>query len=72
MAELEEKLNAILGDPDAMGQIMALARSLGGGGGSPGSQVHLRRSRERLPRRPRRLNRRSPIYPPCWARWTPG
>ena len=34
MAELEEKLNAILGDPNAMGQIMALARSLGGGGGT--------------------------------------
>ena len=33
MAELEEKLNAILGNPDAMGQIMALARSLNGGGG---------------------------------------
>ena len=31
MAELEEKLNAILGDPRAMGQIMALARSLSGG-----------------------------------------
>ena len=31
MAELEEKLNAILGNPDAMGQIMALARSLNGG-----------------------------------------
>ena len=30
MAELEEKLNAILGNPDAMGQIMALARSLSG------------------------------------------
>lgn len=34
MAELEEKLNAILGNPDAMGQIMALARSLNGGGGT--------------------------------------
>ena len=32
MAELEEKLNAILGDRDAMGQIMALARSLSGEG----------------------------------------
>ena len=30
MAELEEKLSAILGDPQAMGQIMALARSLSG------------------------------------------
>ena len=38
MAELEEKLNAILGNPDAMGQIMALARSLNGGGESPAEQ----------------------------------
>ena len=29
MGELEEKLNAILGDPSAMGQIMSLAQSLG-------------------------------------------
>lgn len=31
MGELDERLNAILGDPQAMGQIMALAQSLGGG-----------------------------------------
>lgn len=30
MAEFEEKLGAILNDPQAMGQIMALARTLGG------------------------------------------
>lgn len=30
MAELEEKLGAILNNPQAMGQIMALAQSLGG------------------------------------------
>ena len=30
MGELEEKLNAILGDQKAMGQIMALAQSLSG------------------------------------------
>ena len=30
MEGFEEKLNNILGDPQAMGQIMALARSLGG------------------------------------------
>ncbi len=30
MAEFEEKLNAILGNQEAMGQIMALARSLSG------------------------------------------
>lgn len=29
MAEWEEKLNTILGDPEAMGQIMALAQHLG-------------------------------------------
>ncbi len=31
MEGFEEKLNTILGDPQTMGQIMALARSLGGG-----------------------------------------
>ena len=29
MGEFEEKLNSILGDKEAMGQIMALAQSLG-------------------------------------------
>ena len=33
MAELEDKLNAILGNPEAMGQIMSLAQSLTGGAG---------------------------------------
>ena len=32
MGELDEKLSAILGNPQAMGQIMALAQSLGGQG----------------------------------------
>ncbi len=32
MGELDEKLNAILGNPQAMGQIMALAKTLGGQG----------------------------------------
>ena len=35
MGELEEKLNTILGDPAAMGQIMALAQSLGKSDPSP-------------------------------------
>lgn len=30
MSELESRLEQVLNDPDAMGQIMALARSLGG------------------------------------------
>ena len=33
MAEFEEKLNAILGNQEAMSQIMSLAHSLSGGGG---------------------------------------
>ena len=33
MAEFDDKLNSILGNPDAMAQIMQLAQSLGGGGG---------------------------------------
>ncbi len=36
MAEFEEKLNAILSDPKAMGQIMSIARALGGDGGGGG------------------------------------
>ena len=35
MAEFEEKLNAILGNQEAMSQIMSLARSLSGGDGPP-------------------------------------
>ena len=35
MAEFEDTLNAILSDPDTMGQIMALAGKLGGGDPSP-------------------------------------
>ena len=39
MSEFEEKLNAILSNPDAMSQVMHLAQSLdlGGGGSSAGS-----------------------------------
>ena len=35
MAEFEEKLSSILGDQNAMSQIMALAQSLSGGGEHP-------------------------------------
>lgn len=39
MAELEEKLNAILGNPEAMGQIVSIAKALTGenGAGAPAS-----------------------------------
>lgn len=39
MSEFEEKLNAILSNPDAMSQVMHLAQSLNlGGGGNPPAQ----------------------------------
>lgn len=40
MSEFEEKLNAILSNPDAMSQVMNLAQSLnlGGGGEGPSAQ----------------------------------
>ena len=37
MSEFDEKLNALLSDPDSMAQIMQLAQSLSGGGGSSAS-----------------------------------
>ena len=38
MSEFEDKLNAILSNPDAMAQVMNLAQSLDLGGGSGGRQ----------------------------------
>lgn len=38
MGELDEKLNAILGNQEAMGQIMALAQSLGASGALGGGE----------------------------------
>ena len=39
MAEFEEKLNSILGDQNAMSQIMALAQSLSGAGSPPAAEM---------------------------------
>lgn len=44
--ELEEKLNAILGDQAAMGQIMALAQSLGKSAPAPREEGENREDRE--------------------------
>ena len=38
MSDFEEKLNAILSNPEAMAQVAALAQSLGGGGAQQESQ----------------------------------
>ena len=35
MDEMQDKLNAVLGNPDMMAQIMSMAQSLGGGASSP-------------------------------------
>lgn len=39
MAEFEDKLNAILGDPEAMGQIVSIAKALTGEGDSAPAQT---------------------------------
>lgn len=41
MAEFDDKLNSILGNPDAMAQIMQLAQSLGGGTSPQGQQPQM-------------------------------
>lgn len=35
MSEMEDKLNALLGDPESMGRIMSLAQQLSGGAAPP-------------------------------------
>ena len=47
MSDFEEKLNAILSDPDAMAQVMGLAQSLGAGGGFGGDDK--KKKAERVP-----------------------
>lgn len=39
MGQWEEKLGAILNDPQAMSQIMSIAQSIGGGPGQPGQDT---------------------------------
>ena len=39
MDDMQDKLNAVLGNPDMMAQIMSMAQSLGGGAPSPPSPV---------------------------------
>ena len=39
MGEFEEKLNALLSNPDALSQVMNLAQSLDLGGGSGGGTI---------------------------------
>jgi hypothetical protein len=75
--DFTEQLNAVLGNPEAMGQIMSIARALTGDGNAAPPQARrprrrLRRQQSPNPSRPRRppcrpRRRRAPprIYPGC-------
>ena len=68
MSELEDKLNTILGDPQAMGQIMALAQSLGGG--KERHQPETPPPPEYGDEPPPALTQNRPLHrtcPPCWV-----
>ncbi len=64
MAEFDEKLNALLSDPNSMAQIMQLAQSLSGGTTQPPPAAPASR---RLPPLPRERT----CSPPWPAVWTP-
>lgn len=69
MAELDDKLNSILGNPEAMGQIMAIAKALSGEGAkqenSPAQDAEEYRSTEEPPESPSAVSSSSPQ--PDWS-----
>ena len=72
MAEFEEKLNTLLGDPEAMGQILSIAKALTGEGEkAPESQgpppPPPLRTKSRAPGPPPRLRPIGAAYWACWA-----
>ena len=76
MAEFEDKLNAILADPEAMGQIVSIAKPLPEKLPRPRPARSRRRARprKRPPLLPHRRRNRKPPAPsptggPCWACW---
>ena len=75
MSELEEKLEGILGNPQAMAQIMSLAQSLNSGGAAQqsNSEPRLTASHPALPRPllhpPQRLSPAPRQQLPLWADW---
>ncbi len=73
MGEFEEKLNSILGDKEAMGQIMALAQSWESQRPPLGApEEETREPGWERPAHPRRSPGRGRIPCPCWAAWIPG
>lgn len=63
MSELEEKLESVLGNPQAMAQIMALAQSLNGGGSPPAAGA----GEPSQPQEQPQEQTQSPVPPPAPA-----
>ena len=56
MSDFEDKLNAILSNPDAMAQVMQLAQSLGGTGSTDRGKVQQEEAPPQPPEPPRHSN----------------
>lgn len=67
MSELEEKLESVLGNPQAMAQIMALAQSLNGGGSPPAAGGGEPSQPQEQPQEQAQTQAQSPAPPPAPA-----
>lgn len=67
MSELEEKLESVLGNPQAMAQIMALAQSLNGGGSPPAAGAGEPSQPQEQPQEQAQTQAQSPAPPPAPA-----
>lgn len=67
MAEFEDKLQAILGDPEAMGQIASLAQALSGGQGGEAAPADSAAAEQTESGAPPPERMPPPISPPCWG-----
>lgn len=65
MSELEEKLESVLGNPQAMAQIMALAQSLNGGGSPPAAGAGEPSQPQEQPQEQAQTQAQSPAPPPA-------
>lgn len=65
MSELEEKLESVLGNPQAMAQIMALAQSLNGGGSPPAAGAGETSQPQEQPQEQAQAQAQSPAPPPA-------
>lgn len=65
MSELEEKLESVLGNPQAMAQIMALAQSLNGGGSPPAAGAGETSQAQEQPQEQAQAQAQSPAPPPA-------